>query len=226
MMNRLTARSQRARVSSCARLLFAVSLLPALGSGMARAGTGMEPGCSPMRAMPTSLWAAADFDGDQTVDLARVRVSHTGTGFTATGVHFVADCRTPGRFDFLASRHIGLVLSARDLDADQDQDLVLRDRFAGKALGVWLNDGKGGFVETEPSSLPGADSDGAGLHAPALDRHSVAAATFSRVHASVSRGPRLIRFAPRSVRRVARAAAFVHSGLRSAHANRGPPHSC
>jgi len=81
-------------------------------------------------------WTAADFDGDQRLDWMRVR----------------------------GASH--LILSARDVDADRDPDLVVRDRLTGKAVALWLNDGKGEFSRAEIANYPGANERHRGWREP------------------------------------------------------------
>ncbi|MCW5978194.1 MAG: hypothetical protein KIT09_08955 [Bryobacteraceae bacterium] len=118
-----------------------------------------EPACRHGIEPPGTLWAAADFDGDDSVDLARVTFQRARDGIVASTVELFPHCRNslppiPGAFPYRL-----LVLSVRDLDADDDPDLVLREPFAGRALGIWLNDGSGGFVPAEPGDFPGAGGD-------------------------------------------------------------------
>lgn len=47
-------------------------------------------------------------------------------------------------------------LSARDVDADEDADLVLRERVTGRAVALLVNDGRGGFAAAALEDYPGA----------------------------------------------------------------------
>ncbi len=47
-------------------------------------------------------------------------------------------------------------LSARDVDADEDADLVLRERVTGRAVALLVNDGRGGFAPGALEDYPGA----------------------------------------------------------------------
>ena len=88
----------------------------------------------------------ADLDGDLRADFAfyspkgvvngayRYRVDvHLTTGL---GTTFDVDSASPG----------GLHITARDVDGDQDLDLVITSQFGHEPVGVWINDGHGQFT--------------------------------------------------------------------------------
>lgn len=111
-------------------------LLAAFSAGLLHAAAPCAPGLNGSR----TLWAAADFDGDHSLDLVRLRLSRT---LTQPAPGLVCPSALPSVLGAFP-RH-GLVLSASDVDSDLDQDLVLRDSWAGKPVQVWLNDGTGQF---------------------------------------------------------------------------------
>jgi hypothetical protein len=204
-------------------LRLAPVLIAAFGASAAQAGSGPALACPPAFDSSQSLWAAADFDGDKSVDLARVSVRRAGDSVLASGVDLFAFCKNSVPPIFGSFPQVGLVLSARDIDADHDQDLVLRDRFAGEALGVWLNDGMGGFSETEPADFPGAGDDPPSVEKRASPFHQPAVSSSSKTYASLTRNIGPARFATSSPRGAVENPTHLTSGWQDAHQSRGPP---
>lgn len=126
--------------SFLSRALCGAALLTILAGG-ARAAT---PGdCS---SDPTVLWAAADFDGNQTIDWARVEIE--------SGHAAIAALCDPVPFALAAQ----LTLTVRDVDADSDPDLIVSSPFDSLPRKLWLNDGRGRFSPTDPDLYPGLTS--------------------------------------------------------------------
>jgi hypothetical protein len=199
-------------------------LIAAFGTGVAHAASGRPTlACSPAFDSYQILWAAADFDGDKAVDLARVKLRRAGNSVVASGVDLFAFCKHSVPPIFGSVRQPGLVLTARDIDADHDQDLVLRDAFAGEALGVWLNDGMGGFSETEPADFPGAGDEPPSLEKRASSFHQSAASSFSKTCFSLTPSGGPARFAPGCPRGAFEIPAHITSGWRIARQSRAPP---
>lgn len=138
----------------------------------AQAGIATTLPCFPASSIPRANWAAADFDGDYALDLAHVDFEQAGDGVTAFEVGLFAFCADSAPLDLGLLSPEDFVLQAEDLDADQDQDLVLRDPFSGVALTVWLNNGKGQFSQTSPAKFPAAQRKHAELRKPAVDWRS------------------------------------------------------
>ncbi len=207
-------------------LRLAPVLIAVFGASTAQAGSGPALACSPVSNSSQSLWAVADFDGDNAVDLARVKVGRAGNSVVASGVDLFAFCKdsVPPIFDSFPP--IGLVLSARDIDADHDQDLVLREPFAGKALGIWLNDGRGEFSETELSRFPGAGDNLPVLAKPLSPFHQLAVSPSSKTYASLIQSGDPSPFAPGSPRGAVENPAYVTSSWQDPRQSRGPPLSC
>jgi len=106
----------------------------------------------PANAAETVGWVLTDLDGDRAVDLAS---SDTGrrdargyvhnvnihlTGFKETS--FVVRGSTPS-----------IRLSFRDVDGDQDRDLIVLEPWSSRPVGLWLNDGDGHFLEADVTAF-------------------------------------------------------------------------
>lgn len=207
---------------ACVRL--ALVLIAALGASTAQARSSSAFACSPAVSSIQTLWAAGDFDGDKSLDVARVKVTGIGDRVIYSGIDLFTFCRNsapPSFFDSFSQT--GLVLVARDIDADDDQDLVLRKQFSSQALGVWLNDGKGGFSEVEPSGFPGAGKDPTRLGDQNCPFYRLVASFSGKTYASVAqnRNPsRSTLSSPRCSTEIARA---VTPGWRDSRQSRAPP---
>ena len=120
----------------------------------------------------SSGWALGYLDGDRKIDLVSARPGlRDGQGFA----HEVS-VRLSGPFgksSFTFHGHVASIrLSIRDLDGDQDRDIVILGAQSSGVLGVWLNDGLGHFHEGDVANFRSAlgDPDPATLYSPAFDR--------------------------------------------------------
>jgi hypothetical protein len=102
--------------------------------------------------------AAADFDKDQLADGAVLIRTNPFNSNDVYGVEIHLSNRPNVKIAFISSG--GAVgVSARDIDHDNDDDLVLEQCFTAEIVRVWLNDGNGGFSEGRPADYPGLDND-------------------------------------------------------------------
>ena len=94
-----------------------------------------------------SSWALGDLDGDRKIDLVSARPAlRDGQGYAhEVSVRFGGPFEN-GSFTF-HRRDARIRLSIRDLDGDQDSDIVILEARSPGVLGVWLNDGFGHFHE-------------------------------------------------------------------------------
>jgi len=93
-----------------------------------------------------SGWVLADLNGDQKVDLATARSGlHDAKGYTQE-VRITLGAFQQTSFHFL-SQSARIELSSRDVDGDQDSDLVILEPLSENPIGVWINDGAGLFHE-------------------------------------------------------------------------------
>jgi hypothetical protein len=123
-------------------------LLALAGSGLCLAATA-----PPVHELPGALnspavsgWVLADLNGDQNVDLAVARSGrHDANGY-AQEVRITLGASQQTSFHF-QSRGATVELSTRDVDGDQDRDLVILEPVSREPIGVWINDGAGLFHE-------------------------------------------------------------------------------
>jgi hypothetical protein len=126
------------------------------------AATGRLPTAPPLplRSLEHVGWAVADFDGDSRPDMAITKMEAQGSGYVYwleldLSTSHAADSapKAPG-FPFIASSMFGLHLTPRDVDGDQDLDIVVTIGFARQPVAVWINDGQGGFEEGDLAAYP------------------------------------------------------------------------
>lgn len=101
--------------------------------------------------------AVADFDRDQNRDGAvLVHSNPLRQGFPhRVAIHFSNRPDIELAFEAYGA---AVKLSARDVDQDDDSDLVVEQRSASKGFRVWINDGAGGFQEARVEDYPGLQS--------------------------------------------------------------------
>ena len=89
-----------------------------------------------------SSWALADFDGDSEIDLATASSGRSD----ARGYAHEVSLSVGGSFIF-HNGYAKVRLSARDMDGDQDRDLLILEATSLLPVGIWLTDGSGHFAE-------------------------------------------------------------------------------
>jgi hypothetical protein len=122
-----------------------------------------------MHLLRPGLGAIADIDGDQIPDFA----SGIKTGRTSQGYSYRVDLdlsNNPGArpFSLVSPEPTGLNIEAIDVDGDHDIDLVISGRLSRTPIGVWLNDGKGGFTRGEANDPIHVWNTAASVHSPSL----------------------------------------------------------
>jgi len=114
----------------------------------------------PVRSLEHVGWAVADFDGDSRPDMAITKIEAQGGGYVywleldLSTSHGRDSAQQPPAFPFIASSMFGLHLTPRDVDGDQDMDIVVTIGFARQPVAVWINDGQGGFEEGDLAAYP------------------------------------------------------------------------
>jgi hypothetical protein len=101
---------------------------------------------SPLDSRTVSGWVMADLNGDESVDLATARSGYHGANGYAQEVRITLGAFQHTSFRFL-SPGAKIELSSRDVDGDQDRDLVILEPVSREPIGVWINDGEGTFHE-------------------------------------------------------------------------------
>jgi hypothetical protein len=98
--------------------------------------------------------AIADLDGDGRPDLAIARAE----GWGPSGFQYRIDLDLTTRvglssFSVFAQRG-GLRIIPRDVNGDWDLDLIITSAWSFTPVGVWINDGHGGFIRSDPTAYP------------------------------------------------------------------------
>ena len=104
--------------------------------------------------------AIADLDGDGRPDLAIARVE----GWGPSGYRYRIDLNLttharPSSFSVFAERG-GLSIIPRDVNGDWDLDLIITSAWSLTPVGVWINDGHGGFNPTDSAAYPQSTCEG------------------------------------------------------------------
>jgi hypothetical protein len=130
-------------------------LLLFLASGVARlwAGTPHQDLTHALSYQALTGWALADFNGDDSFDLATASSArHDSRGYSQE-VSVSLGSYQQSSFKF-RSPSATVDLSTPDLDGDLDRDLVVREPLSMTPIGVWLNDGAGSFYEGDLADFP------------------------------------------------------------------------
>jgi hypothetical protein len=129
-------------------------LFLASGALVVSAGSPRSQDLSRVLSSPTVTgWALADFDGDDSVDLATASSArHDARGYAQEVlISFGSHRQSSFRFRSLSAT---VDLSTPDIDGDQDHDLVAREPWSMTPIGVWINDGEGAFHEGNLADFP------------------------------------------------------------------------
>lgn len=137
----MPTRVQYTRQNRGGRAIAAATLLGLLALLTTADEAAAQGRCAPVTPGIHVLWAAADVDGDRVPDLVGVSGAARGAG---GALRVLSGGCALGQAPLLGASSSGETLSARDLDADHDLDLVHLDAF-GVPVRIWLNDGAGRF---------------------------------------------------------------------------------
>jgi len=117
------------------------------------------PTSSVSQLLTTPLWldqggAVVDLDGDGRPDLAIVRAEGRRSNAFQYRIELTLTTRVgPSSFSF-SSKDDGVRIIPRDVDGDGDMDLVITSAWSFAPVGVWINDGHGGFTQGDLTAYP------------------------------------------------------------------------
>jgi hypothetical protein len=95
----------------------------------------------------------ADLDGDQKPDLALVEMQSQRSAKTNYSIHVKLSAGAESAIGINAPIG-GLRVAARDVNGDDNLDLVVTSNLDGHFIEVLLNDGRGNFSEAAPGDFP------------------------------------------------------------------------
>jgi len=99
-------------------------------------------------------FAIADFDGDSRPDLATVQVGKISASQARYWIHFELSAGTRQLIDVTAPVG-GLEIAPRDVNGDDNLDLVVTTAWLNRPVAVLLNDGHGNFTFQNASAYSG-----------------------------------------------------------------------
>lgn len=98
--------------------------------------------------------AVGDLDGDSRPDLAIVRPEGLGPQGFQYRIELDLTTRAAPTFFSVSAERGGLRIFPRDVNGDGYLDLVITSAWSLAPVGVWINDGRGGFTEHDPAAYP------------------------------------------------------------------------
>ncbi len=140
------------------RILAAALLASGLGTAAPNPAQHSLP--RPPASLFDLTWVLADFNGDQQPDFASARLANRhGQEYAHEVSVRLGSAQTSFRF---RSHTAKIELSARDVDGDEDRDIVVLEAHSKQPLGVWLNDGAGSFEEGDLAKFRRSIGDASG----------------------------------------------------------------
>lgn len=104
----------------------------------------------------SASWAVADFDGDHRPDVAKSRIEGYGAGGYSFRIELQLSSGPQSAFTISTLDGFALNVTPKDVDGDNDLDLIITSGVLRRPVGVWINDGRGGFSQGTPSQNPAA----------------------------------------------------------------------
>jgi hypothetical protein len=140
-------------------LRWCILSLWALGA-LAAAGWTSEPATpSSVQLPPTPSFcdqgcAIADLDGDGRPDLAIARAEGWGPKGFQYRIELNLTTRAGLSSFSVSAQRGGLRIIPRDVNGDWDLDLIITSAWSLTPVGVWINDGHGGFTRSDATACP------------------------------------------------------------------------
>ena len=145
MEKRRVSLASVARISPYFLLLIAVCWFASPASA-----SDAQHGLATMHLLRPGTAAIADLDGDQIPDVATgIRTGQTAEGYSYRVDLDLSTTSQPKPFNVFFRDLLDLRIEAVDIDDDHDLDLLVTGRFSAQPIGIWLNDGRGGFTRDD-----------------------------------------------------------------------------
>jgi len=132
--------------------LLALLLMCAAFSVTGRGKAAPVPRPASSQVLMGSRFAIADFDGDSRPDLATVEIGQIGTSRARYWIGFQMSAG-PQQLIGVTAPVGGLEIAIRDVNGDQNLDLILTARSLDRPVVILVNDGHGNFTMTEPTAF-------------------------------------------------------------------------
>jgi hypothetical protein len=99
-----------------------------------------------------------DFDGDQRPDFVTADIGQRGASHTVYKIAIELSSGVRSTLD-IAAPDGGLQLTSRDVNGDDQLDVIVTTAWTQRPVAVLLNDGQGNFKQLSPEQFPGAFPD-------------------------------------------------------------------
>jgi hypothetical protein len=139
------------------RLLVAVCLCIS-GAGLAVTASAPRVPLFSGGAQSLGRFVIADFDGDQKPDFAIVNVDRSHIELTEYSIHLQLSLGFESAIGLTAPSG-GLWLSSRDVNGDDQLDVVVRTTRNSNLVAVLINDGHGRFTVAKPELFPALENE-------------------------------------------------------------------
>jgi hypothetical protein len=136
-------------------LMFALCPSAAAASGDPQTARTTDRTSAQHIATPVTI---GDFDGDQRPDFVTADSGQRGASHTVYQIAIELSSGVRSTLD-IAAPEGGLQLTSRDVNGDDQLDVVVTTAWTQRPVAVLLNDGQGNFKQLSPEQFPGAFPD-------------------------------------------------------------------